>query len=66
MGAVASVLAIFLGSHFGFTVALLTGIGAYGLALIAVVTTRRTLRGGSPAAYEGRDPAHGTILSPCD
>ena len=43
-GVVASVLAIFLGSRFGFTAALLTGIGAYALALVA------DLRPGSAAA----------------
>jgi hypothetical protein len=38
MGVVASVLAIFLGSRLGFTAALLTGLGAYALALAATLT----------------------------
>jgi hypothetical protein len=37
LGVVASVLAIFLGSRFGFTAALLTGIGGYALALVAML-----------------------------
>lgn len=45
LSVVASVLAIFLGSRYGFGVALLTGGGAYGLALLAMVAV--TWRSGS-------------------
>jgi MFS family permease len=42
LSVVASVLAIFLGSRFGFTTAFLTGVGAYGIALaVAVAVNRR-------------------------
>lgn len=36
LSVVASVLAVFIGSHAGFTIAFMTGIGAYALALIAM------------------------------
>lgn len=39
MGVVGSVLAAFIGSRHGFTIALFTGIGAYALALAMVILT---------------------------
>jgi hypothetical protein len=41
LSVVASVWAIFLGSRVGFTAALLTGIAAYGVALVAVLVAPR-------------------------
>jgi hypothetical protein len=38
---VASVFAIFLGSRFGFSAALLTGGAAYGVALLAIAVVAR-------------------------
>jgi hypothetical protein len=41
LSVVASVWAIFLGSRIGFTAALLTGVAAYGVALVAVMVVPR-------------------------
>ena len=57
LGVVASVLAIFLGSRFGFTTALLTGLGAYALALIAMLGSVPAEAAGAAAAGPGREVA---------
>jgi hypothetical protein len=41
LSVVASVLAIFLGSRFGFTTAFWTGVGAYGIALVVMAVAPR-------------------------
>jgi spermidine synthase len=54
LSVVASVLAIVIGSRFGFSVAFLTGIAAYGVALVVMATTPRLVRA-SPE-HEGSRP----------
>jgi spermidine synthase len=59
LSVVASVLAIFLGSRFGFSVAFLTGIAAYGVGLLVMVVLPRIAAARVPGRLVGELPAAG-------
>lgn len=59
LSVVASVLAIFIGSRFGFSVAFLTGIAAYGIGLLVMVVLPRIAAARVPSRLVGELPAPG-------